>query len=307
SVAIPEPPLPYIRNAFFDIKPHKPPPPFGGSSYLKPDPDKWKCRPVACTIVEQCLEHLPRETTPPLPDKATRRLKVTQQIRCGDPCNAQVVRCDIDGKDLVAKIFDPLYIESEKCEEYERSPTYFVESFYSCEAAAYMRIREKGLDGEYTPRFEGCWSLKLPLHDAEGRFMAFREVRLILQQFIPGDTMQALIDRGEVAKIDPEVRMDLLDRIMEAQSRLFIGVQSDDLHPRNFMVWKDANKSNRWQITLIDFSHSRVRDLPNSKWQRHRGEDTRLPESRITFSGRCWPPRCRGWIPKEFNGFTFQK
>lgn len=272
SVAIPKPPLPYIRNACFDIKPHKPPPPFGGGSYLMPDPDKWNTDPwpgfedAPSTIVEQCLEHLPRETTPPLPDKATRRLKVTQQIRCGDPCNVQVVRCDVDGKDLVAKIFDHLYFEFGTCEEYERSPTYFVEWFYSCEAAAYMRIGETGLDGEYTPGFEDCWSLKLPLHDAQGSFVAFREVRLILQQFVPGDTMEALIDRGKLDKIDPEVRMDLLDYVMEALTWLvFIEVQSDNLHPRNFMVWKDVNKSSRWQITLINFSHSRVRDLPNSE------------------------------------------
>lgn len=161
-VAISKPPLPYIRDACFDIKPHKPPPPFGGSSYLMPDPNKWDPTPwpdfnedAPNTIVEQCLQHLPRKTTPP-PDKATRRLKVTQQIRSGDPCNAQVVRCDVDGKDLVTKIFDPLYMEFEMCWEYEFSPTYFMEWFYSCEAAAYIRIREKGLDGVYTPRFEDC-------------------------------------------------------------------------------------------------------------------------------------------------------
>lgn len=312
SVAIPRPPLPYIRNACFDIKPHKPPPPWGGSSYKMPDPKEWNPNPwpdydedAPDTMVEQCLGHLPRKTTPP-PDKATRHLKITQQIRCGDSCNAQVVRCDVDGKDLVAKIFDPLYMDFETCWEYERPPTYFMECFYSCEAAAYMRIREKGLDGKFTPRFGDCWYLELLIHDAEGRIVVSREIRLILQEFIPGDTMEALIEREEVDKIDPEVRMDLLDRVMEAETRLrFIGVQSDDQHPRNFMVWKDANESNRWQITWTDFSHSRVRDIPGvSLWWRHRGEDVRLPESPITSSGRIWPPRCRGWVPKEFSGVT---
>ncbi|ROV87202.1 hypothetical protein VSDG_09944 [Cytospora chrysosperma] len=311
SAVTPKPPLPYVCDACFDIKPHEPPPAYdGGSSYFKPDPNEWNGMPwprgegAPSTIVEQCLGHLPRKTKPPS-DQAARRLQVTQQIRCGDPCNAQVVRCRVDGKDLVAKIFDPLYIDFYKCEDYDLSPTYFSERFYSCEAAAYMRIKEGGLDGKYTPSFEGCWFLELPLHDAGGRLVARREVRLILQQFVPGDTMQALVERGEADKIPPKVRMELLDRIMEAQSQLdFIGVQSNDLHPRNYIVAKDANDSHGWKITLIDFSQSRVRDLPNSKWRTQPGEDRRLPLSPINILPRCWPPSCGDWIPKEYKGRT---
>lgn len=210
---------------------------------------------------------------------------------------AQVVRCRVDGEELVAKIFDPLYVG---LDDYGRPPTYFSERFYSCEAAAYDRIKERGLDGRFTPKFEGCWSLELPLRDLDG-LVVRREVRLILQQFIPGDTMQALMERGEVDKIDPEVRMDLLDRVMEAISQIdFIGVQSFDMHPRNLMVTKDAQ--NRWYITLIDFSHSRVQDLPNSKWRTLRGWELQLPESPITIERECWPRSCVEWVPKEYDG-----
>lgn len=300
-----KPPLPYKPGACFEIKPHNPPPPFGGGSYKDPEPGEWNQNPwpeffedAPPTMVEQCLQHQPWRTTLP-PDQAIRNLKVTEKIRCKDPCNAQVVRCKVDGKDLVAKIFDPLYIDPAKCDELEVSPVTIAETYYSYEAAAYMRIKEKGLDGKYTPRFEGCWYMELPIHDANG-CLALREVRLILQQFITGDTMQHLIERGEVNKIPPEVRVDLLDRVMEVDARLaLIGVQSDDLHPRNFMVWKDANKSNEWQITLIDFSHSRVSNLPTSRWWTP--EDTRLPDSPITLKTRCWPPHCFKWIPEELN------
>ncbi|KAK2603312.1 hypothetical protein N8I77_009777 [Diaporthe amygdali] len=312
AVAIPQPSLPYVPGACFDIKPHKPPPAFHTSSgHSGPDPSEWDDDPwpgfegAPSTIVELCLEHRPRRTSPP-PDQASRRLQVTQQIRCGDPCNTQVVRCrvhgkgmdgkeELDGKDLVAKIFDSLYIGLEKCEEHECSPTYFAEHYYSSEAAAYIRIKEKKLDGKYTPRFEDCWFLELPLYDAEGRLVARREVRLILQQFIPGDTMEALINRGEVEEIDPKVRMGLLDRLMEAHSQLsWVGVQSNDLHPRNYMVSKDSNDFDGWQITLIDFSHSRVLEHPDCV-----RKDRPLPESPITTMGRRWPPRCQRWIPKE--------
>lgn len=250
-------------------------------------------------MIEQLLAHPPRKTTPH-PDQTARRLQVTQQIRCGDPCKAQVVRCLVDGRDLVAKIFDPLYVG---LDEDGFPPTYYSERFYSCEAAAYKRIKEGGLDGRFTPKFEGCWSLELPLRDPEGRLI-HREVRLILQQFIPGDTMQTLLERGVVGNFDPHVRMDMMDRLMEACSELdFIGVRNDDIHPRNLMVFKDAKKE--WQMTLIDFSHSRVRDLKYSKWFTRRGEDQQLPESPITiFYGHCWPPGCLGWVPQEYDGET---
>lgn len=297
------PPLPYVPDACFDIKPHKPPPPYdGGAWYDKPDPKEWNGNPWPWgegspdTIIEQYLAVPPRKTDSH-PDQVARRLQITHQIRCGDPCMAQVVRCCVDGRDLVAKIFDPLYVG---LDEDGHPPTYFSERFYSCEAAAYERIKECGLDGRFTPKFEGCWFFKLPLRDAKGNTV-HREVRLILQQFIPGDTMEALIERGEVARIDPKVRMDLLARLMEIFSKLdFIGVRTEDKHPRNIMLVKDAK--NRWDITLIDFSHSRVRDLPNSKWFTLPGRDLQLPESPITILGGSWPPHCSGWIPKEYDG-----
>lgn len=117
-----------------------------------------------------CLEHRPWRTSRPPdqapPHEATRRLQVTQQIRCGDPYNAQVVRCrvhgksvdgkeNLAGKDLMAKIFDPHYTGLKKCEECECSPTYFMGDYYSSEAAAYTGIKEKKLDGKFPPKFEG--------------------------------------------------------------------------------------------------------------------------------------------------------
>lgn len=299
------PALPYVPGACFDIKPHNPPPPYdGGGEYHNPDSKEWDGDPwlwgegAPDTIIEQYFAVPPRKTTPS-PDQTARRLQVTHQIRCGDPCKAQVVRCRVDGTELVAKIFDPLYVG---LDDYGRPPTYFSERFYSCEAAVYERIKERGLDGRFTPKFEGCWFLELPLRDLNGRQVR-REVRLILQQFIPGNTMQALIERGEVDKIDPEVRMDLLDRLMETISQLhFIGVQSFDMHPRNLMVTKDAQS--RWYITIIDFSHSRVKDLPNSKWRTRRGSQFQLPGSPITIVRGCWPSNCLGWVPKEYDGLT---
>ncbi|KAI7782046.1 hypothetical protein LA080_013854 [Diaporthe eres] len=301
------PPLPYVPGACFDIKPHKPPPPYDdGGEYYRPDRKEWNGNPWPWgegspdNIIEQYFAVPPRTTTPP-PDQTVRRMEVTHQIRCGDPCKAQVVRCLVDGRDLVAKIFDPLYVGLDH--EYGCPPTHYSERYYSCEAAAYERIKQRGLDGRFTPKYEGCWSLELPLRDLNGRVVR-REVHLILQEFIPGDTMQALSERGEVDKIDPKVRMELLDRLTEIISQLdFIGVQSQDTHPRNLMIFKDAR--NEWQITLVDFSHSRVENLPNSKWRTLPGRELQLPESPLTILWRdCWPAHCEGWVPKEYDGRT---
>lgn len=66
------------------------------------------------------------------------------------------MRYNADGQDLIAKIASSgaLCIDLETCEEYERATAYFIEFFYSFEAAAYMIIKEEGLDGQYTPRFD---------------------------------------------------------------------------------------------------------------------------------------------------------
>lgn len=305
------PPLPYVPGAQFEIKRHNPLPPFdNGSGYDNPDPKEWNVNPWPIGdgapegIVAQYLAHPPRKTTRPK-DQGKCYLVVTHQIRCGENCNAQVVRCLVDGKEQVAKIFDPLYIGIDKCYEDGFPPTYFSERFYSCEAAAYKRIKESGLDGKYTPKFGGCWSLELPLPlPGRQRDVVYREVCLILQEFIPGDTIEALITRSEAANIPSDTRVDLLDQLMEAVSQLaFIGVRNDDKHPRNYMVHKDTTEG--WQITLIDFSHSRVRDLPNSKWvTTARDREKKLPESPMTVLKSTWPPYCDGWIPEECNGRT---
>ena len=145
------PPLPYVPGPCFDINPHNPPPPLdNGAWYEKPDPKEWNRDPwprgkgAPDAVVEQLLAHPPRKTIPH-PDQTARCLQVTHQIRCGDPCKAQVVRCLVEGRDLVAKILDPLYVELDY--EWDFPPTYFSERFYSCEAAAYTRVKERGLDG----------------------------------------------------------------------------------------------------------------------------------------------------------------
>jgi hypothetical protein len=73
---------------------------------------------------------------------------------------------------LVAKIFDPLYRWEDVALDEPHSPVGLADSEWSCEAASYVRIRERSLDGRYTPRFKGCWSFDIPRGTLRGRAVA---------------------------------------------------------------------------------------------------------------------------------------
>lgn len=237
-------------------------------------------------MLEKCLKHTPIVTDAPK-DQNVRHLVITRQIRCGKGVDAQLVECHLGNPNnrLVAKIFDPLYLNLDGYEDY--SPTYFCERHYSCEAAAYQRIKERGLDGKFTPRFESSWSFDLPVRVNKDREVC-REVRLILQELIPGDTVKALIESKAAQKINPAVRMELLAQLMETYSRFdTIGVRHDDKYTRNAMVHKDPK--DKWYITLIDFSHSGVSGTPTSKWRSRGNEHAELPRSPIDMCWGNWP------------------
>ncbi|KUI54948.1 hypothetical protein VP1G_02314 [Cytospora mali] len=256
-----------------------------------PDDPLDYTRPPFPYVPGACFDIKPHNPPPPFDGVITR------QIRCGQDFGVQLVECHLgDTKaKLVAKIFDPLYVFDDEW----HSPTYFSERYYSSEAAAYMRIKKRGLDGKFTPKSHGCWFFEIPVRingDREVR----REVRLILQEFIPGDTMEALI-----ASVD--VRMEVMAQLLEMHSKLaFIGVWQEDRYSRNVMVGKDSQ--DKWRVTLIDFSHSSVMGLETSKfsWRRPWHEDDELPISPIAICDGHWPVRPvedieEHWIDKKYR------
>ncbi|KAI7778581.1 hypothetical protein LA080_002003 [Diaporthe eres] len=392
------PELPYVAGACFQIKRHEPLTPFdNGTCYESPevyslsdplvsneilrpseilepsdnltpwswsssqDTDPSKIPPG--TITERYLKHRPRKTKPYDKDRTTRRLEIVRPIRVRDGAYAQVVQCRVDGirGPLVAKVFDPLYRWEDVALDEPQSPVGLTESEWSREAAAYERIRERGLDGTYTPRFEGCWSFDMPYElelglasdsaaghittaatmtggrqsgsagrkrrresskePARRTIKVTRTVRLLLMEYIPGDSILHLLETGAYRDIPPDVRMDLLARIGEAQSALWhirvshgdshsrnvvVGVKEDDHHSsscshpgkgeegaKNGQKWREerGQGAREWRVVLIDFGKSVVMDLPNA---------------RINLKGRLPPAmplppnpmtRCRGSWP----------
>ncbi|KAG8161249.1 hypothetical protein KVR01_009513 [Diaporthe batatas] len=312
------PALPYVAGASFEIKRHKPLAPFdSGICYAYP--------------TQFSLMH---------------QLEVVRQIRVRDGAYAQVVQCRIDGirGPLVAKIFDPLYRWEDVELDEPWSPVGLAESEWSCEAAAYTRIHDRGLDGRHTPRFEGCWSFEIPYelelarnssagqtsvvtattttaiddgpHSNDDRgirqqqlskrpecrtFKTTRNVRLLLMEYIPGDSILQLLRTGSYQDIPPHIRMDLLGRIAEAQNALW--------HIRKGQKRRGLD-SQKWLVALVDFGRSVVLDLPNatSNLKGRLPPALPLPPNPMTRCRGSWPvyplcldPDCDGDAPREDN------
>lgn len=410
------PVLPYIAGACFKIKRHEPLTPFDNDTTYEypevsslsdpvlpieilrpteilkpfhnltpwvifPREDTEPCRIAPETITERYLRHRPRETMPHHEDRTTRRLEIVRQIRVRDGAYSQVVQCHVDGIQgpLVAKIFDPLYGHDDVELDEGRSPVGFIESDWSREAAAYTKIKEEGLDGRYTPRFEGCWSFDTPYelelvssNSAAGHvstaditttggrqsgssgeerhressdelvrrtIKVTRNVRLVLMEYIPGESILNLLKSGDYNKIPAKVRMDLVAQVAEAESALwYIRVSHGDFHSRNVVICtgKEHHRSSsrsekgeeegqngqqqqeqqdqgvqKWRAVWVDFGNSVVLDLPNAKGNiRGRlpplGE---LPPNPMTRSRGLWLPKglCLApninWIDKRYDTF----
>ncbi|KAG8157937.1 hypothetical protein KVR01_012209 [Diaporthe batatas] len=282
----------------------------------------------------------------------TGRHAASKSVR--DGAHAQVVQCTVEGiqGQLVAKIFDPLYRWEGMDWDIGWSPVGLTESEWSREAAAYTRIEEmikkQGFDGRCTPRFEGCWSFDVPYelelvsNSAAGTatrgkqqqkssdealrrtIKVTRNVRLLLMEYIPGDSILQLLETREYKKIPTEVRMDLVAQAAEAESALrHIRVSHGDPASRNVVVVctkKEHHHSSfsassshsgngeegagnehrrreqgvqecQWRVVWVDFGNSIVLDLPNAKYN----INGRLPPA------GGLPPNpinmCRGWWP----------
>jgi hypothetical protein len=269
--------------------------------YKNPDP----CKIPPDTITERYLRHRPRKTTPHYEDR-TRRLEIVRQIRVYDGAHAQVVQCSVEGiqGQLVAKIFDPLYRWEDIDMEMNESPVGSAESEWSREAAAYTKIEEmikqKKFDGRYTPRFEGCWSFDIPYelelvsNSAAGRqsgtsgekrqrespdelvrrtIKVNRNVRLLLMEYIPGDSILHLLSTREYEKIPAEVRMDLIAQVAEAESALwYIRVSHGDRHSRNVVVVR-TKKENHNSSSPASSSSSTTPTTTGSSSHSGKGEE----------------------------------
>lgn len=298
-----KPALPYAPGAVLRIKQHIPPAPFG-PGYRPPfrrsldrDYRERHGTPSRC-----CLANPPPETAPH-PDQKMHSLKIVDQIACSDGRGAQLVTCHFAGHEadiFIAKIFDPLYYNW-----WDYDITYLADQHYSCEAAAFLRLRlvkdadETGYPGVaqalkgLIPTYRGCWTWETVLLDGQRR-----DVRIILMSYFRLPTMKSIIDKGETVNIPLELRMQLFAKVLELHCWLrFFGVDQRDLHPRNILI--DIGQK---QVVLLDFSHSWVRDLPNSRWISWEGDSQTRPKSPIeVFRCHLGVMYDEAWMPDHLR------
>lgn len=249
-----------------------------------------------------CLAN-PPPRTPPHPCQTTHSLRIASQIACGDGRGAQVITCHFEGQEadlFVAKIYDPLYY---KWSDFEI--TYLADRQYSCEAAAFERLHSVKKDVDKMrqpgvrevlersiPSYHGCWTWETTLLDGQ-----HRDVRMILMSHVPYPSLSSIIERGVAGKIPAESRMQLLARAFEIYCWLeFFGVRQNDFAPRNIMVSPDQE-----QAVLLDFSHSIVKGLPNSRWMAHVESTPNLPRSPIELFRASCGNNMGDWIPNELQ------
>ncbi|KAH7143538.1 hypothetical protein EDB81DRAFT_499635 [Dactylonectria macrodidyma] len=262
------PEFPYRSGLKLTIRRHNPPPPYG-AYYLKGSKRDYAPPPSTLKVTqsEWCLQHPPEESRSPHPDTTPHTLRVLDEIACEDGRGAQVIRCCLDDDEsqvYAAKIYDALYYR------WPDDVTWVADEDYRREAAAYEEMQKLGVDGELAPEYFGSWTTDVV---ASTDTRALRPVRILLMEYLQGNSMLSLIDKNQVATIPPQRRLDILKTAIEAKSQLHLHhIWHGDFAPRNIMLVESHPMDEMPRVVLIDFNRSIVATQPNSKipvLQRH--------------------------------------
>lgn len=172
---------------------------------------------------------------------AAQVLRVTPTTNHGLPTNLT----------LVAKLYDPLYFDHDQD---DADPFLCVNRDYSLETAAYTALSK--LQGTVIPRHYGSYSLEIPVDATKKRF-----VRLILIEFIPGNSIQQLNPPG-FSQLELQT---IMKAVVDAESLIYThNVQHRDIHPRNMLVAGKVIPSHSTCIIWKCVAHTH--DMPKGVW-----------------------------------------
>ncbi|CAN6674725.1 hypothetical protein TRVA0_062S00474 [Trichomonascus vanleenenianus] len=194
------------------------------------------------------FERYPRH--PPLAGKfgsGTVDLKFLYPIRVGPNSHTQVfmveAQSDLDrvkrGQILVAKAYDPVFMDDEGG---------FLDSFhmadehYTHEVLAYEKLSE--FQGGPIPKFYGSFSLDVPTPNERTR-----EVRLILLEYTPGNSMQVLNAESFLQKDRQQMMKSVVDFEGSVYQR---DIALSDLKPEHVIV-TDPSYSRERPLVFVDF------------------------------------------------------
>jgi len=243
-----KPPHPYIRGTSFSITRHKPGEPFGYVYVADNRPRPKRAKGLSTmSQYEYCLANPSLGGTT---DTEHCTIAITDEIRVGDGCGAQIVRVN---DDMVAKFYDPVYYPT--LDEYcwvIRDVVTDAEEDYRNEANTFEELQGK-FDGTITPKYYGSWTLDLPVVDS--KLCSKRSVRLVLMEYLNGRSMLDI----DPTKLSEHERLNILFKAIEAEHTLWLhGITHCDFYPRNIMICGEPFGSPDIRICIIDFNQTRV-------------------------------------------------
>jgi hypothetical protein len=320
---------PYQPDQKLTIHAHTPPHPYG-----RDYKNRETIRKPICGLVDwdgqHKLDHLtfvlgnpPVDTAPPAVPKShslliDRIISHKPKKKGGGPF---VVSCFLDSDRscrYVAKIYDGLEYRLADRGDGADDCMYRADMDYSREATAYESIPSR-FQGDIVPRYFGSWTFTLPLPVVNGTTIQRRPVRMILIEYIDGESMREAILRAipseptltvlDYSLLPPEEeRLNLLARAIEAETAImwYAGVRHGDLAPRNIMISRPVHVDAPVRVVLIDFNVAHVLKLSESgRRALALQEPGSLPPSPIQ---RYWPGSdftrgCKfdGWIPQSWR------
>ncbi|KAK4194538.1 hypothetical protein QBC40DRAFT_238416 [Triangularia verruculosa] len=298
---------PYQKGSVLEIRLHVPPLPFGFYYSAYPREERvelWTHE----DRVAFALAHPPFDDVPPDPNPEFHTFTIVEDKT---QRSSQEQPFGEDGSDqaplLLAKVYDGVgnmtLPESGLREDYndinDIDGMLRADSDYSIEAGAFeILTTHDNISGKVVPRYYGCWTfpLEVSLPELPEGQSVQRWVRMILMEFIKGESTEAKINRArnpETRKfqydlLPPEsVRLHVLRQLVETEILLWweVGLTHQDFAPRNVMIREDNS------VVVIDFYQVRITTyLKNSdgKTPKERADDPKLPVSPIET---YWPFR----------------
>jgi hypothetical protein len=249
--------------------------------------------PDGTSQLDWCLANPP---APGITHEADERpIEIAGAIRVGEACEAQVV-LTADG--FVAKIYDPLFYKFPG--DRWSNVTDSTDRDYITEAAAYSELLGTSIQGSIMPMYHGSWTLSVPLQT--DREKQFREVRLILMEYVHGKSMLDV----DPLTLDERERENIMTKLIEADINLrFSGVRHDDLEPRNVMLAiPDAPtqfSDQSFRLCIIDFAYCALL----------KGHDRVGPHPLVRNPLHYWAGDMRytgmGWLPPEGKAIEWMR
>lgn len=247
-----KPELPYVVGNCLKARPRTPQPPdndnFPGCKFKCGD-ERERHEMNTVDPFHRCLLH------PPWPGKTEAgvvEFKVVDWVRAGDPNTAQVVVVRILNStldlptdiDILAKVYDPLYNNHLQP---NADIFRYTDLCYRRESAAYKHLAD--LQGNIIPKYYGSFTLSLP---GDGNIS--RDVRLILLEIVPGQSM----DRLDPSSLIQTERQEIMKAVVDSERAVYAhGVINRDIYPRNILLPPDPSDRDCRAI-IVDFGISAI-------------------------------------------------